>query len=156
MSDWVGADISSLFKASLAPTSIRSFSISQSFPTKKDLTMDRTKTLSPSLNVPEGSVIAEPVGAIEAETNRSIHSQNGPEKGVPVTEPDPARDTEYPGPFKLTLIMIAVCAAVFLVALDQTIIATAIPRITDQFHSIDDIGWYGSAYLLTCMSIYNK
>lgn len=32
---------------------------------------------------------------------------------------------------------------------DTTIIATAIPRITEQFHSIEDVGWYGSAYFLT-------
>ena len=32
---------------------------------------------------------------------------------------------------------------------DRLIIATAVPAITDQFHSEDDIGWYGSAYLLT-------
>ena len=32
---------------------------------------------------------------------------------------------------------------------DRTIIATAIPRITDEFNSIQDIGWYGSAYMLT-------
>lgn len=32
---------------------------------------------------------------------------------------------------------------------DRTIIATAIPYITDQFKSLDDVGWYGSAYLLT-------
>lgn len=31
----------------------------------------------------------------------------------------------------------------------QTIIATAIPRITDQFHSLDQIGWYGSAFFIT-------
>ena len=30
----------------------------------------------------------------------------------------------------------------------QTIIATAIPHITDQFHSIDQVGWYGSAFFL--------
>lgn len=29
------------------------------------------------------------------------------------------------------------------------IIATAIPSITADFHSIADIGWYGSAYMLT-------
>jgi len=29
------------------------------------------------------------------------------------------------------------------------IIATAIPKISDQFHSIEDIGWYASAYMLT-------
>jgi MFS family permease len=28
------------------------------------------------------------------------------------------------------------------------IIATAVPKITDEFHSIDDIGWYASAFLL--------
>lgn len=37
----------------------------------------------------------------------------------------------------------------FLVALDRTIVATAIPTITDEFHSLGDIGWYGSAYMLT-------
>ena len=35
---------------------------------------------------------------------------------------------------------------------DNTIIATAIPKITDQFHSLPDVGWYGSAYLLTTAS----
>jgi len=34
---------------------------------------------------------------------------------------------------------------------DRLIIATAIPQITDDFKSVTDIGWYGSAYLLsTC------
>ncbi|TDZ16816.1 Efflux pump aflT [Colletotrichum orbiculare MAFF 240422] len=32
---------------------------------------------------------------------------------------------------------------------DRLIIATAIPAITDEFNSLADIGWYGSAYLLT-------
>jgi hypothetical protein len=33
---------------------------------------------------------------------------------------------EYPGPLKLTVIMAGLCLSVFLVALDQTIIATAV------------------------------
>lgn len=36
----------------------------------------------------------------------------------------------------------------FCIAVDNTIIATAIPRITDHFGSLGDVGWYGSAYLL--------
>lgn len=32
---------------------------------------------------------------------------------------------------------------------DRLIISTAIPQITDDFHSETDIGWYGSAYMLT-------
>ncbi|THC99092.1 hypothetical protein EYZ11_001413 [Aspergillus tanneri] len=32
---------------------------------------------------------------------------------------------------------------------DNTIITTAIPKITEQFNSLEDVGWYGSAYMLT-------
>lgn len=44
--------------------------------------------------------------------------------------------TEYPKAGKLALIVIALCLSVFCVALDNTIISTAIPRITDQFHAV--------------------
>lgn len=32
---------------------------------------------------------------------------------------------------------------------DRTIIATAIPKITDEFHAVGEVGWYASAYLIT-------
>ncbi|KAF3309017.1 hypothetical protein TWF173_011527 [Orbilia oligospora] len=51
---------------------------------------------------------------------------------------------------KTILVFISVFLSMFLVALDRTIISTAIPQITDEFNSITDVGWYGSAYLLTC------
>jgi MFS family permease len=35
------------------------------------------------------------------------------------------------------------------VALDMTIVTTAIPKITDQFRSLEQVGWYGSAFFLT-------
>lgn len=50
---------------------------------------------------------------------------------------------------KLILINLSLCLAVLCVALDNSILATAIPRITGEFHALDDVGWYGSAYLLT-------
>ena len=53
-------------------------------------------------------------------------------------------DIVYPSGLVLAAIALALCLAVFLVALDQTIIATAIPRITDRFKSVKDIGWYGA------------
>ncbi|CAK7204767.1 hypothetical protein SEUCBS139899_007527 [Sporothrix eucalyptigena] len=61
--------------------------------------------------------------------------------------------SEYPTGARLVLIMLALCLAVFLMALDNSIIATAIPKITDQFHSLNDVGWYGSAYLLTTAAL---
>lgn len=57
--------------------------------------------------------------------------------------------SDYPHALKLTFIVIALVLSIFLVALDSTIVATAIPRITDEFHSLDQVGWYGSAFFLT-------
>ncbi|KAJ7621712.1 major facilitator superfamily domain-containing protein [Mycena polygramma] len=59
---------------------------------------------------------------------------------------------KYPKGVKLVLITIALCLSVLLVALDNTIIATALPRITDTFQSLDDVGWIASSYLLTTAS----
>ncbi|KAI1384991.1 putative efflux pump [Hypoxylon trugodes] len=61
--------------------------------------------------------------------------------------------TEYPTGAKLVLIALALCLSVFLMALDNSIITTAIPKITDAFHSLPDVGWYGSAYLLTTAAL---
>ncbi|KAJ5791007.1 uncharacterized protein N7518_008018 [Penicillium psychrosexuale] len=65
----------------------------------------------------------------------------------------PEDEEEYPNAWRLTMISIALCLCVFCVALDNTIIATAIPKITDQFNSLEDVGWYGSSYLLTTCAV---
>ncbi|KAF9873135.1 hypothetical protein CkaCkLH20_09298 [Colletotrichum karsti] len=70
------------------------------------------------------------------------------ERPVPESPPlDPSADG--PTGLKLLAITFGLCLTLFLVGLDNIIISTAIPRITDEFSSINDIGWYGSAYLLT-------
>lgn len=63
------------------------------------------------------------------------------------------RENEYPSFTKVIVVILALYLAVFLVALDQTIIGVAIPKITDQFKSIEDIAWYGSAYFLTSTAL---
>jgi len=60
-----------------------------------------------------------------------------------------ATDSVYPPPKEVFLVMTSILLTLFLVALDRTIIATAIPKITDDFNSLSDIGWYGSAFMLT-------
>ena len=64
----------------------------------------------------------------------------------------PSQETaeiEYPQGLRLGAIVLALILAIFLVSLDLTIVATAIPAITDEFHSLDDVGWYASAFFLT-------
>ncbi|TVY36006.1 putative efflux pump [Lachnellula subtilissima] len=57
--------------------------------------------------------------------------------------------TEYPHGIRLFLVIVAVLFSILLVALDQTIVATAIPKITDEFHGLNKVSWYGSAYFMT-------
>jgi EmrB/QacA subfamily drug resistance transporter len=47
------------------------------------------------------------------------------------------------------IIMISVMASMFLVALDQTIIATALGKIVEDFNAFDQLSWIVTAYLLT-------
>tara|TARA_B100001245_G_scaffold112184_1_gene82195 strand:+ start:14071 stop:15759 length:1689 start_codon:yes stop_codon:yes gene_type:complete len=47
------------------------------------------------------------------------------------------------------IIMISVMASLFLVALDQTIIATALGRIVEEFNAFESLSWIVTAYLLT-------
>jgi EmrB/QacA subfamily drug resistance transporter len=62
-------------------------------------------------------------------------------------------ETKYPKSYKLAILTFGLCLSTFVVALDNTIIATAIPRITTVFDSLNDVGWYGSSYLLTTTSL---
>jgi len=45
--------------------------------------------------------------------------------------------------------MLAVMSGMLLAALDQTIVATALPRIVSQLHGLQDLSWVVTAYLLT-------
>jgi MFS family permease len=61
----------------------------------------------------------------------------------------PAGDgPEYATGLRLFLIMFTIFMSTLLAALEIGIIATAIPGITDEFHRLDDVGWYGSATFL--------
>lgn len=51
--------------------------------------------------------------------------------------------------WRLAIVIISLCLGTFLMALDVNIIGVAVPAISTAFHSLDDVAWYGSAYLLT-------
>ncbi|KZL77667.1 major facilitator superfamily transporter [Colletotrichum tofieldiae] len=88
---------------------------------------------------------------------------NSPQSSLGSDEPTVAEDPDHqrltadpsvngPKGFKLIAVTLGLCLTLFLIGLDNIIISTAIPRITDEFRSINDVGWYGSAYLLTTCS----
>ncbi|KAL7774874.1 hypothetical protein CFE70_005789 [Pyrenophora teres f. teres 0-1] len=107
---------------------------------------DSEKTATPSVppavteekKGPVETVLPAATTAVDA--TRPITSEKAltsrPNSAVVPTEQE--EDTfEYPTKWKLAAISIALC------------LTTAIPRITDDFKALNDVGWYGSSYLLT-------
>lgn len=97
------------------------------------------------------------------EDEKRIHNEHSrPEGGGTMSEAgsdghaaasEEDHEIVYPKGITRFLIILSLCLSVFLVALDQTIIAPALGAITSQFSSTRDIGWYGSAYLLTTTAL---
>ncbi|KAF2669638.1 MFS general substrate transporter [Microthyrium microscopicum] len=61
----------------------------------------------------------------------------------------PEDTSAYPTGITLAFIVVALVLSIFLTCLDMTILATAIPKITDEFHGLDNISWYSSAFFLS-------
>ncbi|KAJ9633440.1 hypothetical protein H2204_006990 [Knufia peltigerae] len=80
----------------------------------------------------------------EPKNHQDIPSTPQKPNGSPADEED-----EYPSKSRVLVTVFAMMLTSFCVALDRTIIATAIPVITNHFNSLGDVGWYASAYLLT-------
>ncbi|KAI0883134.1 MFS gliotoxin efflux transporter glia [Annulohypoxylon maeteangense] len=56
---------------------------------------------------------------------------------------------EYPKGLRLVLLAGASIMGVFLISLDQTIVGTAVPKITSEFGGLNDVSWYSAAYFMT-------
>ncbi|UKZ95983.1 uncharacterized protein TrAFT101_010789 [Trichoderma asperellum] len=71
----------------------------------------------------------------------------------PDTEENDSEEIVYPTIGKHILVLFAIALSIFLVALDTSIVSTAIPHITDDFHSLDDVAWYGSGFFMTTATL---
>jgi len=104
--------------------------------------------------VAEESADAYKGGAMEKEPEpRSSDSDGAPtvtdvEKGPRPKLERTRTPMEEKSKGKVAIIMLALMLAVFLAALDVTIIATALPTISEDFHSTAGYTWIGSAFLL--------
>ena len=80
-------------------------------------------------------------------TPPSVDSKESPSEEK-TNEVRPVEEGNWVTGFPLLTILGAICLVCFLMLLDTSIIVTAIPQITSDFHSLQDVGWYGSAYQL--------
>ncbi|WP_443043191.1 MFS transporter [Streptomyces sp. NBC_00371] len=100
-------------------------------------------------------------------TTTLVTSEPGP---VPATEPTPqpepqpaVEQRQFPdhglGPSRVRMVFFGLMLALLLAALDQMIVATALPKVVGELHGLDKMSWAITAYLLTAtigLPIYGK
>lgn len=109
-------------------------------PAKADHELDQSTPTRSRLSAPQNDVDGANVAASCGTPD------DAPEKVKSSEEEDPSR---YPTGASLALLCVALCSTIFIVALSNTIISTAIPTITSVFDSYDDVGWYTCGELIT-------
>ena len=87
--------------------------------------------------------------SVSSDDVNEIKTDNNDTEAVAAPSNGGETDEYLPMGPRLILIVASLMLAVFCMALDNTIIAVAIPKITDDFHALNDVGWYASGYLLT-------
>lgn len=82
----------------------------------------------------------------------SLHIDDS-SRGTPSSGANEAEDeTKYPTGIQFWLIIFCNALVLIFMGLDNSIVSTAVPHITDDFHTIADVGWYSSALRLCASS----
>ncbi|OTA62362.1 MFS transporter [Hypoxylon sp. EC38] len=95
----------------------------------------------------------------QPEDTPAARGPQGVERNAPTVDVAAAdAEEKYPSFWNLVLLTIALCMAMLvagklLLSEDGTILATAIPRITNEFNSLDDVAWYGSSYIFAVCAL---
>ncbi|WDK21279.1 major facilitator superfamily transporter [Colletotrichum graminicola] len=89
---------------------------------------------------------------LEEKTESSSRNPESNETSLQTGTGDESANHQYATPKELSLLSTVFTIATFMIAIDGSILATAIPKITSDFHQLDDVPWYGSAYLFTEMA----
>ncbi|MFJ2924700.1 MFS transporter [Streptomyces massasporeus] len=86
-------------------------------------------------------------------------AQDEPAVAPPDTPAPPPDPDTGPSPRRVRLVFFALMLALLLAALEQMIVATALPKIVGELHGLDRMSWAITAYLLTAtvgLPIYGK
>ncbi|MBB5047810.1 MFS family permease [Rhodopseudomonas rhenobacensis] len=87
--------------------------------------------------------VPSPVASAASPTGEVIELDDAP----PLTPAAPLT------PAEVRAILLSLLLAMFLAALDQTIVATALPTIGRQFHDVGNLSWVITAYLLASTAV---
>lgn len=96
----------------------------------------------------------------------AVEERVTPEVPAPAAAPEPQRPAEQAqlpahglSPSRIRMVFVGLMLALLLAALDQMIVATALPKIVGELHGLDKMSWAITAYLLTStigLPVYGK
>lgn len=98
------------------------------------------------MSEPKHEIALEKVPEKDSAIAQNTSGQGNPESSHPQPE-------VYMKGLRLGSTILALALGTLLVAIDNTVIAVAIPKLSSVFKSLDQVGWYGSAYLLTVTAL---
>ena len=113
--------------------------LSNSGPPRLELNFSVTSLSIPSLESPKS------FDATSLESGDSEYAEPPPNP----TTSGPDSPQVYLSGWRLVVVIACLFFGALLMALDTNILNTAIPKISTEFHSLEDVAWYGTAYLLT-------
>ncbi|RDW70946.1 putative HC-toxin efflux carrier [Coleophoma cylindrospora] len=101
------------------------------------------------LHTPKHAPPMDETGGNDANDNDQTMKSNPNSEKIATEDGVQEQNQVYLTGWKMGVAVLGLSTSVFLMALDSSILATAIPKMTTALKSLNAVGWYGSAYLLT-------
>ncbi len=102
--------------------------------------------------LPERPAITD--GVVDKEAGEiALREETKPTEATQDSPAPSTNDHDYPGGWKLAFAFMALILVLLISGLADNMVATAVPHITDQFHSVADVGWYYTAYHLSSCAL---
>ncbi|GAA5956352.1 hypothetical protein JCM3765_005638 [Sporobolomyces pararoseus] len=99
--------------------------------------------------LPEISQRTSISNTVTSDDGKKVELASEIESGKVEGDKESEEENKYLTGKKLWIVFLAMLLSVLLVALDQTILAPALPVIASKFNALDQISWIASAYFLT-------
>ncbi|KAI1099118.1 putative MFS multidrug transporter [Jackrogersella minutella] len=115
-----------------------------------------SETTSPAVSMQEKKAVNL---SISSEEDADAAPNAGNQAAIPTSSategivPEDVENTDYVTGYRLALLLFSIATFFFLLMMDSSIITTATPQITSDFHKLQDIGWYSGAYQLTSATL---
>ncbi|KAG8900072.1 hypothetical protein FRB99_006265 [Tulasnella sp. 403] len=118
--------------------------------------VDKQSTAGTLTGTPSLTVWFEGLWSVDDDFGKKfkfVYESDTDEKAASSDEVDTIRptapETHYVTGVPLILVFVGMMSSMFLVTLDNTVLATAIPKIASQFNALEQVTWLATAYFLT-------